>query len=84
MDEEIKAEWEQDITDRCPYCGNNDFDWIDSDDGDGHIEYDENWKSFWVEDGYHWYESYCYCDECGKEWTLRYEMVNPRVYGEEK
>lgn len=66
MNEEIKEEWERDETRRCPYCGSDNFEWDESDDGS--------------KDGVHWFAWYCYCHECGNDWTIEYDMVNPRVY----
>ena len=81
MIEGIKEEWERDETHRCPFCGSYDFDWVESDEGTGRIEWDEkNHRSYWVNDDFHWYVSRCRCCECDKEWFIEYDMVNPRVY----
>ena len=69
MNELIKAEWERDETHRCPYCGSENIDWVESDDG--------------IDCGCHWYVWRCCCCNCDKEWAIEYDMVNPRVYGRE-
>lgn len=68
MNAEIKAEWENDETHRCPYCGGEDFDWEGSDDGKTDV---------------HWFAWECCCHDCGNEWYIEYDMVNPRVYGKD-
>ena len=70
MDVHIKDEWEHGETYRCPFCGSEDFEWVESDDG------------YVFETRYRWFAWYCSCDRCNNGWYLEYEMVNPRVYKE--
>ena len=85
MNHEIKAEWEHDVTERCPYCGSKDIDWVESDDGIGLWTWDKE-AHCCVHDGdnTHWFVWLLSCCNCEREWYIEYEMVNPRIYGKER
>ena len=69
MDEYIKQDWEHDKTNRCPFCGNEDFEWSESDDG--------------FHKRTHWFSWRCFCTRCWNAWYIEYDLVRPRVYKEE-
>lgn len=68
MNESIKHEWELDVTEHCPFCGSENIESVETDDGiDDKLHI--HWLAFLYE-----------CNDCKKSWYLEYALEEPHIY----